>query len=198
MKPKSTSKSSIWMKRICWRRFRWSMALDASIRFRRRLANEGATKDLWYHRGAVIMWPKERELELVVHMDVDYGIHVLKSAMQNQSTLEDERRRHLIQLANHIVETLPSYRSDDISAELIQLEDIELLKKFLLRHTHAYAIEIDPNLWIKAAERFGWKPFAQAIASRLTAQNSLQWLDALAQTGQSLSEEGQDVMRKWV
>src|SRR5215471_11180625 len=160
--------------------------------------NEGATKDLWYHRGAVIMWPKERELELVAHMDVDYGIHVLKSAMQDQSTLEDERRRHLIQLANHIVETLPSYRSDDISAALLQLEDIELLKKFLLRQTHAYAIEIDPNLVIKAAERFGWKPFAQAIASRLTAQNSLQWLDALAQTGQAISEEGQDVMRKWV
>ena len=160
--------------------------------------NEGATKDLWYHRGAVIMWPKERELELVAQMDVDYGIHVLKSAIQDQSTLEDERRRQLIQLANHIVETLPSYRSDDISAALLQLEDIELLKKFLLRQTHAYAIEIDPNLVIKAAERFGWKPFAQAIASRLTAQNSLQWLDALAQTGQSISEEGQDVMRKWV
>jgi len=160
--------------------------------------NEGATKDLWYHRGAVIMWPKEREWELVAHMDVDYGIHVLKSAMQDQSTLEDERRRQLIQLANHIVETLPSYRSDDISAALLQLEDIELLKKFLLRQTHAYAIEIDPNLVIKAAERFGWKPFAQAIESRLTAQNSLQWLDALAQTGQSISEEGQDVMRKWV
>lgn len=160
--------------------------------------NEGATKDLWYHRGAVIMWPKERALELVAHMDVDYGIHVLKSAMQDQSTLEDERRRQLIELANHIVETLPSYRSDDISAELIQLEDIELLKKFLLRQTHAYAIEIAPHLWIKAAERFGWQPFAQAIASRLTAQNSLQWLDALAQTGQSMSEEGQDIMRKWV
>src|SRR5215471_15133462 len=160
--------------------------------------NEGATKDLWYHRGAVIMWPKERELELVAHMDVDYGIHVLKSSIQDQSKLEDERRRQLIQLANHIVETLPSYRSDDISAALIQLEDIELLKKFLLRQTHAYTIEIDPNLVIKAAERFGWKPFAQAIESRLTAQNSLQWLDALAQTGQSISEEGQDVMRKWV
>jgi hypothetical protein len=33
--------------------------------------NEGATKDLWYHRGAVIMWPKERELDLVAKMDVD-------------------------------------------------------------------------------------------------------------------------------
>ena len=71
-------------------------------------------------------------MELVAKMDVDYGIHVLKSAMQDQSTLEDERRRQLIQLANHIVETLPSYRSDDISAALIQLEDIELLKNSCL------------------------------------------------------------------
>ena len=50
--------------------------------------NEGATKDLWYHRGAVIMWPKERELDLVAKMDVDYGIHVLKRSMQDQHKLE--------------------------------------------------------------------------------------------------------------
>ena len=91
--------------------------------------NEGATKDLWYHRGAVIMWPKERELELVAKMDVDYGIHVLKSAIQDQNKLEGEYRQQLIRLANHIVETLPSYRNEDISAELIKLGDIELLKK---------------------------------------------------------------------
>jgi predicted 2-oxoglutarate/Fe(II)-dependent dioxygenase YbiX len=160
--------------------------------------NEGATKDLWYHRGAVIMWPKERELELVAKMDVDYGIHVLKRTIQDESQREGEHRQHLMQLANHLVETLPSYRSEDIAAALIQLEDIELLKTFLLKQAHAYAIDIDPDLLIQVAERFGWKPFAQAIQSRLTAQNGLQWLDALIQAGQSMSEEGQGVIRKWV
>jgi hypothetical protein len=160
--------------------------------------NEGATKDLWYHRGAVIMWPKERELELVAKMDVDYGIHVLKSAIEDQNKLEGEYRQQLIGLANHIVETLPSYRSEDISAELIKLGDIELLKKSLFRQANAYSIDIDPNMFMKVAERFGWAPFAQAVQSRLSAQNGLQWLDSLVQTDPSISDEGQGVIRKWV
>ncbi len=160
--------------------------------------NEGASKELWYHRGAVIMWPKEQELELVAKMDVDYGIHVLKCSMQDQNQLEGAYREQLMRLADHIVETLSSSRSEDIAAELIELGDIELLKKFLLRQTHAYTIDIDPNLLIEVAERFGWKPFAQAIESRLTVQNGLQWLDSLVQTGQSISDAGQDVIRKWV
>src|SRR5262249_43229091 len=122
--------------------------------------NEGATKDLWYHRGAVIMWPKERELELATNMDVDYGVHVLKSALQDQAKLAGERRRQLTRLAHHIVETLPSSRHEDLSAELLQFADIPLLKKFLFRGSYAYAMEIDPHLLIQAAERFGWESFA--------------------------------------
>ena len=62
----------------------------------------------------------------------DYGIHVLKRSMQDQNKLEGEYRQQLIRLANHIVETQPSYRHEDISAELINLGDIELLKKLFL------------------------------------------------------------------
>jgi hypothetical protein len=51
---------------------------------------------------------------------------------------------------------------------------------------------------IKVAERFGWEHFAQDIQSRITAQNGLQWLDSLVQTGQSISDEGQGLIRKWV
>src|SRR5215470_15730853 len=160
--------------------------------------NEGATKDLWYHRGAVIMWPKERELECVAKMDADYGIHVLQRTMQEQNKLEGERRQQLLQLANHIVETLPSYRHVDISAELIKLGDIALLKKLLFRQANSYVIDIDPNLFIKVAERFGWEPFAPDVQARLTAQNGLQWLDSLVQTGRSISNAGQALMRKWV
>jgi len=122
----------------------------------------------------------------------------LKRAVQDPNALEGERRRQLIRLAQHLVETWPSYRRDDIAQELIQLADIELLKTFLLRQARTYAIDIDPHVLIQAAERFGWTPFAQAIESRLAVPNGLEWLDALLQTGQSISEEGQDVMRKWV
>jgi hypothetical protein len=160
--------------------------------------NEGATKDLWYHRGAVIMWPKERELDLVAKMDVDYGIHVLKRSIQNQNQLEGEYRQQLIRLAHHIVETLPSYRHEDISAELIKLGEIDLLKKALFRQANSYSMDIDPNIFIKVAERFGWEHFAKDVESRITTRNGLQWLDSLLQTGQSISDEGQGLMRKWV
>ena len=131
-------------------------------------------------------------------MDVDYGIHILKRSMQDQNKLEGEYRQQLIRLANHIVETQPSYRNEDISAELIKLGDIELIKKALFRHTNSYSIDIDPNLFIKVAERFGWEHFAQEVQLRITAQNGLQWLDSLLQTGTSISDEGQGLMRKWV
>ena len=160
--------------------------------------NEGATKDLWYHRGAVIMWPKERELELVAKMDVDYGIYVLKSSIHDQNQLEGEYRQQLIRLAHHIVETLSSYRHEDISAELIKLGEIDLLKKALFKQANSYSMDIDPNLLIKVAEQFGWEPFAKEVQLRITAQNGLQWLDSLLQTGQSISDEGQGLMRKWV
>ncbi len=160
--------------------------------------NEGASKDLWYHRGAVIMWPKERELDLVAKMDVDYGIHVLKRSIQDENKLEGEYRQQLIRLAHHIVETQPSYRNEDISAELIKLGDIELLKKALFRRASSYDIDIDPNVFIKVAERFGWEHFAEDVQSRITAKNGLQWLDSLLQTGDSISDVGQELMRTWV
>src|SRR2546428_7625736 len=117
---------------------------------------------------------------------------------QDQNKLEGEYRQQLIRLANHIVETQPSYRNEDISAELIKLGDIELIKKFLFGQANSYSIDIDPNLFIKVAERFGWEHFAKDVQLRITAQNSLQWLDSLLQTGKSISDEGQGLLRKWV
>ena len=47
--------------------------------------------------------------------------NLLKNSTKDQNKLEGEYRQQLIRLANHIIETLPSYRKEDISAELIQL-----------------------------------------------------------------------------
>jgi hypothetical protein len=144
------------------------------------------------------MWPKERELDLVANMDVDYGIHVLKRSLQGQNQPEGEHRQQLLRLAHHIVETLPSYREEDISAALIQLGDIDLLKEALFKQATSYSIDIDPHVFIRVAERFGWEHFATEVQSRITAHNGLQWLDALVQTGQPISDDGQGVMRQWV
>jgi hypothetical protein len=59
-------------------------------------------------------------------------------------------------------------------------------------------MDIDPNIFIEVAERFGWEHFATDVQLRITAPNGLQWLDSLLQTGNSISDEGQGLMRKWV
>ena len=46
--------------------------------------NEGATKDLWYHRGAVIVWPKERDFDVAARADIDYGIKFLKKSISKK------------------------------------------------------------------------------------------------------------------
>lgn len=160
--------------------------------------NEGATKDLWYHRGAVIMWPKERELDLVASMDAAYGIHLLKRTLQDQQKLEDAVRQPLIRLAHHLLDSQTSAKLDDISAELIQLGDLDLLKKFLFRSANSWSFAVDPVAFINVAEIFGWHHFVNDIQPRLTAQNGMEWLDSLLQTGKSFSDEGLGVISQWI
>lgn len=80
--------------------------------------NEGATKELWYHRGAVIIWPRDREFDLVARMDVDYGNHVLRKSLQENKEAVGKQREQIIRLADHIIANQPPYSREDISKEL--------------------------------------------------------------------------------
>jgi predicted 2-oxoglutarate/Fe(II)-dependent dioxygenase YbiX len=162
--------------------------------------NEGATKDLWYHRGAVIIWPREREFDLVTRMDLDYGIYVLKTSLQEQNLAEGDYRQKIIRLADHILENLPPYRINEISKELILIEDVELLKKFLRKQMNRYTLsQVDDQVFMQIIERFGWQHFEEDISTYLTPQRgALAWLNSLLLAGAALSGEGQSVMARWV
>lgn len=160
--------------------------------------NEGATKDLWYHRGAVILWPKERELELVANMDVDYGVHVLTRMLAGQQALDDTVRQPLIQLAHRLLNSPLSYYHADLLPALIKLGDIEPLKKFLLWRTNSWSFNVDPIALIQIAETFGWQHFAADIESHLPARGGMHWLDSLLQTGEAISDEGRGMIKQWV
>jgi predicted 2-oxoglutarate/Fe(II)-dependent dioxygenase YbiX len=162
--------------------------------------NEGATKDLWYHRGAVIIWPKDREFDLITKMDLDYGIHVLKTSLQEQNLAEGDYRQKIIRLADHILENLPTYRNEDISKELILIADVELLKKFLHKQMNQYTLSrVNNQIFMQIIERFGWQHFEEDITTYLTPRRgALDWLNSLLLASQSLSDEGQSVMTRWV
>ncbi len=162
--------------------------------------NEGATKDVWYHRGAVILWPKNREFDLTTRMDLDYGIYVLKTSLQPQNLADGDYRHKIIRLANHILDKLPSHRKNDISREIILIEDMALLKKFLHKQLNQYRLgQVDTQIFTQIIERFGWQPFEEEIGAYLTPRRgALGWLNSLLLAGVSLSGAGQSIMTRWV
>ena len=162
--------------------------------------NEGATKDLWYARGAVIIWPKEREFDLMPKMDLDYGIHFLKKSLQELNILEGEHRQKIIHLANYIVENQPSYSREEISKELMLIGDVTLLKKFLQKQMNCYDLsEVNVQVFMQIVERFGWQHFEEDVRTYLTPERgALQWLNTLLLTQELLSSEGQSVITSWV
>jgi predicted 2-oxoglutarate/Fe(II)-dependent dioxygenase YbiX len=162
--------------------------------------NEGATKELWYERGAVIIWPKDREFDLVTRMDLNYGIHVLKRSLQEQNLAAGNYRQKIVQLADHILENLPSYRKNDISKELILIADIGLLKTFLHNQMNQQILsQVNAQVFIQIMERFGWESFEEDIRPYLTPRRgALYWLNSLVLATETLSAEGQSVMKRWV
>jgi predicted 2-oxoglutarate/Fe(II)-dependent dioxygenase YbiX len=162
--------------------------------------NEGATKDLWYHRGAVILWPKAREFELVARMDVDYCLDFLKRALQEKDGADGERRQAIIQLADHLLERLPFYRNKDISAQLLQIGDVTLLKKYLRKQmAQPNLFGIDNQVLTQVIGRIGWQHFEEVASPYLKSRRgALPWLNALMQVEEPFGSEGHSVMTRWV
>ncbi len=163
--------------------------------------NEGATKDVWYHRGAVILWPKDREFDLVTKMDLDYGIHILQTSLQAQTSAAGVDRQKIVRLADHILENLPSYRSEAITKEIIHLEDVALIKKYLGKQINSYTglYRVEHQIFGQIVERCGWHPFVEEITPYLTPRlDAIGWLNSLLASRESLSDDGQSLMTMWV
>ncbi|KOR30767.1 hypothetical protein TI05_13440 [Achromatium sp. WMS3] len=159
--------------------------------------NEGATKDLWYHRGAVILWPKERSFELATKMDVEYAIHLLQTELQQPKPKNNKYGRHIIQLAAHIIKKHHDYEINGIATEIIQIGNIPLLKEFLQKYM-SRGFDVDAKIIKQILERFGWQHFAETIHNYLIKQNSIQWLKSLMLEYAYIPEDGIPLMSEWV
>jgi len=160
--------------------------------------NEGATKELWYHRGAVVLWADERAFEVVLDMDLDYGIYFFKEFIKKNQPLNASNRQKVMPLAAHIIKKRHSYREEDISQELIEIGDIELLKAFIHKRMNSYDINIKGEKLIPILEQFGWQHFSQQIIADLSSKRDvMKWINSLLQIKESISDEGQVVIAHW-
>ncbi len=161
--------------------------------------NEGATKALWYHRGAVIMWPKSRDAEMIAKMDVGYGVYYLRQALREQDISTARNRSDIIRLAEHLLEKLTTYSREDISNELMAIGDAELMRKLIrkkLREDNSL-LHLEAGLVLPIAERFGWGVIESEINDCLTTKrDAIPWISGLLTT-QLQSAEGRACLKEW-
>lgn len=162
--------------------------------------NEGATKDLWYHRGAIILWPKSRDFEMVAQMDAHYGIYFLKKYIKNHDLTEEEHLQKATQLASHLIDKQRTYKIHDLSDLLITIGNFVLVKKWIGRRMeNLYDFDnFEEKNFRKFTDHFGWSAFEKDFLFYLTSKRgAIRWLRQLLLSDDPPSEEGVIVIKKW-
>ncbi|WP_042242452.1 2OG-Fe(II) oxygenase [Neochlamydia sp. S13] len=133
--------------------------------------NSGATKELWYHRGAVIIWPESSDLEVVGYSDLEYGAHYLETLLKSTVWQEGSNLEKVLKLARHILDRCTSMQFYKINVldSLITLADVDLLKYYLQRYQKYSFSSLDAMSVARLIKLFSLtalKPEIDAIAAK--------------------------------
>lgn len=175
--------------------------------------NAGMTLERWYHRAAIVIWPRKQHFHILCEAGTDAsiaGLNAMVTALKRSSKANQHARyQDCLTFANSIVDTwkpvIGSYWSSSnekietidrsVFANIVaKLDDVELIKRFF--------VEVLPNdgkVQINAAlvercERYGWNRFDQSltdVAQRVTIgtlERNLSLLERLC-SGRSVSME---------
>lgn len=165
--------------------------------------NEGATKELWYHRGAVILWPESRDLEVAMKANISYAAGYFKHLLQAQDISSGMSRNQAIVLANHILDRESYWNSDGIIDDLITLGDLELLRKFVRLRLSNGLLQIQPHILVKILDQFSWSTFVADInqivqenGTTFHAQQTISWILKLL-LASPRSSESRSIILVW-
>lgn len=164
--------------------------------------NAGATKELWYHRGAIVMWSEQRDFDIVRKIDIEYAIHYFKNLLQNDLSQEENHTKALT-LAHHILDNWSYRKLDELTDNFITLGDVEVLKK-QMRNLMKHGLSgMDGPTLVRILDQFSWQAFENdldAILSAYTnkgnANRALAWLYGLL-LAKPRSQESHGCITKW-
>ncbi len=144
--------------------------------------NAGMTLDRWYHRAAIVIWPKGRNFEVLCRAGTDAAITGLVSMVgkwkRATKSKEKEERSQCLEFANAIINTwgprrfqYQSFSSQDKvdrSAFLValqELDDLELVRKFLTDVMPTdLSLELDKG-FLSFCKRHGWSTFQAGLTA---------------------------------
>ena len=142
------------------------------------------TLERWYHRAAILIWPRDRHLEVLCDAGTDAAIGGLQQMVNRLKRISAAKRlekyRECLALAAAIIDTWqPTIRSSWDDAEpvkrsvflslLQQLDVPDLLRRFLSQiMVDDGGIRLD-NSFGKFAKQHGWASFEYALTSVIKA-----------------------------
>ncbi len=165
--------------------------------------NAGATKELWYQRGGIILWPKDKEFELIEKMGFSYASHFFKQFVTNNDLANSDHREKAVALAKYIIKK-QGYDKDDLSKELIKINDIKLVKSYLDKKIQQSLFRIsypDTEIFMCFADHFGWDEFEQDMQKLMLSEKSqgaeLKWMNELL-LSRIPTEESKETIKRWL
>jgi len=153
--------------------------------------NTGATKELWYHRGGVILWPEGEHFKVASRAGTEYTTHCFKESVQQGETAQ------AIALAHEILERMDLYSEVNIAQEVIQLGDVKLLHKLLEKFMDTRR-DFDHAKVLSVLEQFGWSTFDSLIRQHRKFQtDGIEWIHQLLFSTERPSPEGMQHLESW-
>jgi predicted 2-oxoglutarate/Fe(II)-dependent dioxygenase YbiX len=147
--------------------------------------NEGMTLERWYHRAAVVIWPRSRHFRVLSGAGTEASIGGLEAMVKRLKRAKkadrDVLRSECLSFASAIVDSWSarghgSWRKKPEGVDrnvfaplLFQLDDPALVRRFLAEAMPAdAALEVDPSL-AEFFKRHGWAGFEEELATVLGA-----------------------------
>lgn len=145
--------------------------------------NAGMTLERWYHRAAVVIWPRSKHFHVLCSAGTDAsigGLEPLVTRLQRAGKAKrEELRRECLAFASAILDSwqpghrgYPWGKTDRVDRNvfpdlLCQLGDVELVQRFLVKVMPADGTVQVGKSFVKFCQQQGWANFAAEIATVL-------------------------------
>ena len=146
--------------------------------------NAGMTLERWYHRAAIVVWPRERHFEVLCAAGKDAAIGGLEPMVQRLKTMApakgEKMRQQCLSFAAAIIDLWntndtrywgqPEHGRRGILPQLLlELDDPELVQRFLEQVMAVDGqMKFDRSL-VKFCTRHGWPRFATSLSTVINA-----------------------------
>ncbi|VAX37320.1 hypothetical protein MNBD_UNCLBAC01-57 [hydrothermal vent metagenome] len=142
--------------------------------------NAGATLEHWYHRAAIIIWPKHCHFDVISLAGKEVTLPELKKMVQSWNKSKHEKNndayKQCITFSKAIIDQWKSsnnnYEHDDPEVKqlltvLIALEDVDLLKKFVKNVLVSDFTGKEGKQIVKICQQYGWITFQKELTLML-------------------------------